>query len=91
MVLKKSSLFGALSYVVFCISPFLVVLSTFGTYVLMENRTKILDAKTLFGGLAYINILRMPMTMMSPAVMVAVQVHDKYSPKSIINLLLRNV
>ncbi|OQV14983.1 Multidrug resistance-associated protein 1 [Hypsibius exemplaris] len=72
-MLRRSANYGALSYVVFCLSPFLIILSTFATYVLLDP-ANVLTPKTVFGALALINILRTPMTLLSPAVMMAVQV-----------------
>ncbi|OQV12310.1 Multidrug resistance-associated protein 1 [Hypsibius exemplaris] len=73
IVLKKSAYFGALSYVFFCLSPILVALASFAAYVLVDP-SHILTPQIVFGVLSLINIMRVPMTMMSPAVMITVQV-----------------
>ncbi|OQV14982.1 Multidrug resistance-associated protein 1 [Hypsibius exemplaris] len=72
-LLKTAVRYGALSYVVYCMTPTLIVLATFATYVLMDP-ANVLTPKTAFGALALINILRMPMSYISPAVTMAVQV-----------------
>ena len=74
-VLKKSAYYAALSYTLFCMIPFFVSLACFATYVLMSANS-VLDPETVFVALALMNIIRSPITMMSPAVMMTIQVRE---------------
>ncbi|KAJ8384011.1 hypothetical protein AAFF_G00212550 [Aldrovandia affinis] len=62
-VLKKSALLGAMSTFTWVCAPFLVALSTFGVYVLIDERN-VLDAQKAFVSLALFNLLRFPLNML---------------------------
>ncbi|KAJ8344971.1 hypothetical protein SKAU_G00291640 [Synaphobranchus kaupii] len=62
-VLKKSAFLGAMSTFTWVCTPFLVALSTFGVYVLIDERN-ILDAQKAFVSLALFNLLRFPLSML---------------------------
>uniref|UniRef100_A0A673I3S4 Multidrug resistance-associated protein 1 n=1 Tax=Sinocyclocheilus rhinocerous TaxID=307959 RepID=A0A673I3S4_9TELE len=62
-VLKKTAYLGAVSTFTWVCAPFLVALSTFAVYVLMDEHN-ILDAQKAFVSLALFNILRFPLNML---------------------------
>ncbi|KAI1883878.1 hypothetical protein AGOR_G00220620 [Albula goreensis] len=62
-VLKKSACLGAMSTFTWVCAPFLVALSTFGVYVLIDERN-VLDAQKAFVSLALFNLLRFPLNML---------------------------
>ncbi|KAJ8253888.1 hypothetical protein COCON_G00205000 [Conger conger] len=62
-VLKKSAMLGAVSTFTWVCAPFLVALSTFGVYVLIDERN-VLDAQKAFVSLALFNLLRFPLSML---------------------------
>ncbi|XP_055339686.1 multidrug resistance-associated protein 1-like [Paramacrobiotus metropolitanus] len=71
-MLKRAALFGALSYVVFVMTPFTVTISTFATY-LMTSEEGSFGPDKVFVAISLINILRQPLAIVSPAVTTAVQ------------------
>ncbi|TRY93220.1 hypothetical protein DNTS_014361 [Danionella cerebrum] len=62
-VLKKMAYLGAVSTFTWVCTPFLVALSTFAVYVLMDEGN-VLDAQKAFVSLALFNILRFPLNML---------------------------
>ncbi|NWX34145.1 MRP1 protein, partial [Notiomystis cincta] len=62
-VLKKSAYLAAMATFTWVCAPFLVALSTFAVYVLID-KNNILDAQKAFVSLALFNILRFPLNML---------------------------
>ncbi|NXC90811.1 MRP1 protein, partial [Cercotrichas coryphoeus] len=62
-VLKKSAYLAAMATFTWVCAPFLVALSTFSVYVLID-KTNVLDAEKAFVSLALFNILRFPLNML---------------------------
>uniref|UniRef100_A0A3Q2T472 Multidrug resistance-associated protein 1 n=1 Tax=Fundulus heteroclitus TaxID=8078 RepID=A0A3Q2T472_FUNHE len=72
-VLKKAAYLGAVSTFTWVCAPFLVALSTFAVYVLIDEEN-VLDAQTAFVSLALFNILRFPLNMLPFVISSIVQV-----------------
>ncbi|XP_054880485.1 multidrug resistance-associated protein 1 isoform X2 [Poeciliopsis prolifica] len=72
-VLKKTAYLGAISTFTWVCAPFLVALSTFAVYVLIDERN-VLDAQKAFVSLALFNILRFPLNMLPMVISSIVQV-----------------
>ncbi|OWK61874.1 Multidrug resistance-associated protein 1 [Lonchura striata] len=62
-VLKKSAYLAAMATFTWVCAPFLVALSTFAVYVMID-KNNILDAQKAFVSLALFNILRFPLNML---------------------------
>uniref|UniRef100_A0A7N8WWT3 Multidrug resistance-associated protein 1 n=1 Tax=Mastacembelus armatus TaxID=205130 RepID=A0A7N8WWT3_9TELE len=71
-VLKKAAYLGAGSTFTWVCAPFLVALSTFGVYVLIDEHN-VLDAQKAFVSLALFNILRFPLNMLPMVISSMVQ------------------
>ncbi|XP_072549871.1 multidrug resistance-associated protein 1 [Salminus brasiliensis] len=71
-VLKKAAYLGAVSTFTWVCAPFLVALSTFAVYVLVDERN-VLDAQKAFVSLALFNILRFPLNMLPMVISSMVQ------------------
>uniref|UniRef100_A0A3B3Q9H2 Multidrug resistance-associated protein 1 n=1 Tax=Paramormyrops kingsleyae TaxID=1676925 RepID=A0A3B3Q9H2_9TELE len=71
-VLKKSAYLSAVSTFTWVCAPFLVALSTFAVYVLVDERN-VLDAQKAFVSLALFNILRFPLNMLPMVISSMVQ------------------
>ncbi|XP_056143847.1 multidrug resistance-associated protein 1 isoform X2 [Lampris incognitus] len=71
-VLKKAAYLGAVSTFTWVCAPFLVALSTFTVYVLIDDRN-VLDAQKAFVSLALFNILRFPLNMLPMVISSMVQ------------------
>ncbi|XP_029946251.1 multidrug resistance-associated protein 1 [Salarias fasciatus] len=71
-VLKKTAYLGAISTFTWVCAPFLVALSTFTVYVLIDERN-VLDAQKAFVSLALFNILRFPLNMLPMVISSMVQ------------------
>ncbi|XP_067274888.1 multidrug resistance-associated protein 1 isoform X1 [Pseudorasbora parva] len=71
-VLKKTAYLGAVSTFTWVCAPFLVALSTFAVYVLVDENN-ILDAQKAFVSLALFNILRFPLNMLPMVISSMVQ------------------
>nr|XP_055048139.1 multidrug resistance-associated protein 1-like isoform X1 [Misgurnus anguillicaudatus] len=71
-VLKKTAYLGAVSTFTWVCAPFLVALSTFAVYVLVDERN-VLDAQKAFVSLALFNILRFPLNMLPMVISSMVQ------------------
>ncbi|KAM9744789.1 multidrug resistance-associated protein 1 isoform 1-T1 [Menidia menidia] len=71
-VLKKAAYLGAISTFTWVCAPFLVALSTFTVYVLIDERN-VLDAQKAFVSLALFNILRFPLNMLPMVISSMVQ------------------
>uniref|UniRef100_UPI003AAA51D4 multidrug resistance-associated protein 1 n=1 Tax=Centroberyx gerrardi TaxID=166262 RepID=UPI003AAA51D4 len=71
-VLKKTAYLGAVSTFTWVCAPFLVALSTFTVYVLIDERN-VLDAQKAFVSLALFNILRFPLNMLPMVISSMVQ------------------
>uniref|UniRef100_A0A673JQ38 Multidrug resistance-associated protein 1 n=1 Tax=Sinocyclocheilus rhinocerous TaxID=307959 RepID=A0A673JQ38_9TELE len=71
-VLKKTAYLGAVSTFTWVCAPFLVALSTFAVYVLVDEHN-ILDAQKAFVSLALFNILRFPLNMLPMVISSMVQ------------------
>nr|XP_043873402.1 multidrug resistance-associated protein 1 isoform X1 [Solea senegalensis] len=71
-VLKKAAYMGAMSTFTWVCAPFLVALSTFTVYVLIDERN-VLDAQKAFVSLALFNILRFPLNMLPMVISSMVQ------------------
>lgn len=59
-ILKKSTYFMSGTYFIWTMSPFLVSLASFATYVLVDPVNNVLDAQTAFVALALFNLLSFP-------------------------------
>lgn len=71
-VLKKAAYLGAMSTFTWICAPFLVALSTFAVYVLVDEQN-VLDAQKAFVSLALFNILRFPLNMLPMVISSVVQ------------------
>ncbi|XP_077590459.1 multidrug resistance-associated protein 1 [Stigmatopora nigra] len=71
-VLKKAAYLGAVSTFTWVCAPFLVALSTFAVYVMVDEKN-VLDAQTAFVSLALFNILRFPLNMLPMVISSMVQ------------------
>ncbi|XP_019740371.1 multidrug resistance-associated protein 1 isoform X1 [Hippocampus comes] len=71
-VLKKAAYLGAMSTFTWVCAPFLVALSTFTVYVLVDDKN-VLDAQKAFVSLALFNILRFPLNMLPMVISSMVQ------------------
>ncbi|KAM9843269.1 multidrug resistance-associated protein 1 [Aulostomus maculatus] len=71
-VLKMAAYLGAVSTFTWVCAPFLVALSTFSVYVLIDDRN-VLDAQKVFVSLALFNILRFPLNMLPMVISSMVQ------------------
>lgn len=71
-VLKKAAYLGAMSTFTWVCAPFLVALSTFAVYVLIDEQN-VLDAQKAFVSLALFNILRFPLNMLPMVISSVVQ------------------
>ncbi|XP_051242789.1 multidrug resistance-associated protein 1 isoform X4 [Dicentrarchus labrax] len=71
-VLKKAAYLGAMSTFTWVCAPFLVALSTFTVYVLIDEHN-VLDAQKAFVSLALFNILRFPLNMLPMVISSMVQ------------------
>ncbi|KAM9392165.1 multidrug resistance-associated protein 1 isoform 2-T2 [Pholidichthys leucotaenia] len=71
-VLKKAAYLGAVSTFTWVCAPFLVALSTFSVYVLIDENN-VLDAQKAFVSLALFNILRFPLNMLPMVISSMVQ------------------
>ncbi|XP_042361797.1 multidrug resistance-associated protein 1 isoform X2 [Plectropomus leopardus] len=71
-VLKKAAYLGAMSTFTWVCAPFLVALSTFAVYVLIDENN-VLDAQKAFVSLALFNILRFPLNMLPMVISSMVQ------------------
>lgn len=71
-VLKNAAYLGAMSTFTWVCAPFLVALSTFCVYVLIDEHN-ILDAQKAFVSLALFNILRFPLNMLPMVISSIVQ------------------
>ncbi|XP_071376110.1 multidrug resistance-associated protein 1 isoform X3 [Centroberyx affinis] len=71
-VLKKTAYLGAVSTFTWVCAPFLVALSTFTVYVLVDEHN-VLDAQKAFVSLALFNILRFPLNMLPMVISSMVQ------------------
>uniref|UniRef100_T1JBH2 Uncharacterized protein n=1 Tax=Strigamia maritima TaxID=126957 RepID=T1JBH2_STRMM len=72
-VLRKAAYLNAFSSFIWMCAPFLVMLATFATYVLMDE-THVLDASKAFVSLSLFNIVRMPMAILPMLIVGIVQV-----------------
>ncbi|KAM8825503.1 multidrug resistance-associated protein 1-like isoform 1-T1 [Synchiropus picturatus] len=72
LVLKKAAYLGAVSTFTWVCAPFLVALSTFTVYVLIDENN-VLDAQKAFVSLALFNILRFPLNMLPMVISSMVQ------------------
>uniref|UniRef100_A0A4W3HUW2 Multidrug resistance-associated protein 1 n=1 Tax=Callorhinchus milii TaxID=7868 RepID=A0A4W3HUW2_CALMI len=72
-VLKNAAYFSAVSTFTWICAPFLVALSSFAVYVLV-NEHNVLDAQKAFVSLALFNILRFPLNMLPVVISSLVQV-----------------
>ncbi|KAK2820903.1 hypothetical protein Q5P01_023862 [Channa striata] len=93
-VLRKTAYLGALSTMAWTSAPFLVALSTFSVYVMVDENN-ILDAEKAFVSLSLFNILRFPLNMLPQVISSIVQAtvslkriqgflsHDELDPNSV--------
>ncbi|GAV03418.1 hypothetical protein RvY_13844 [Ramazzottius varieornatus] len=70
--LKKAAYLSAVTSFTWTVSPFLVALVTFATYVMVDDRN-VLDAKKAFVSLSLFNILRFPLAMLPMVITSVVQ------------------
>lgn len=94
-VLKKSAYLSAVGTFTWVCAPFLVALSTFAVYVLID-KNNVLDAEKAFVSLALFNILRFPLNMLPMVISSMVQAsvslkrlrvflsHEELEPDSIV-------
>ncbi|KAL4659053.1 multidrug resistance-associated protein 1-like isoform X1 [Arapaima gigas] len=71
-ILKKSAYLAAVSTFTWVCAPFLVALSTFAVYVMVDEKN-VLDAQKAFVSLALFNILRFPLNMLPMVISSVVQ------------------
>ncbi|XP_061404841.1 multidrug resistance-associated protein 1-like isoform X1 [Lethenteron reissneri] len=71
-VLKKAAYLNAVSSFTWVCAPFLVALTTFGVYVMVDENN-VLDAKKAFVSLTLFNILRFPLNMLPQVISSMVQ------------------
>ncbi|NXP73824.1 MRP3 protein, partial [Ramphastos sulfuratus] len=71
-VLKKAAYLNSLSTFAWVSAPFLVALTTFSVYVLVDEKN-VLDAEKAFVSLSLFNILRFPLTMLPQVISNLVQ------------------
>jgi hypothetical protein len=64
-VMKDTAYLNALTNVLWQCAPFLVAISTFGTYVLLDKEN-VLDAHKTFVSLSLFNIMSTPLTFLVP-------------------------
>ncbi|XP_053327188.1 multidrug resistance-associated protein 1 isoform X1 [Spea bombifrons] len=100
-VLKKSAYLSAVGTFTWVCAPFLVALSTFAVYVLID-KSNVLDAEKAFVSLALFNILRFPLNMLPMVISSMVQAsvslkrlrvflsHEELEPESIVREPLKN-
>ncbi|XP_043945094.1 multidrug resistance-associated protein 1 isoform X2 [Protopterus annectens] len=94
-VLKKAAYLAAVGTFTWVCAPFLVALSTFTVYVLIDDKN-VLDAQTAFVSLALFNILRFPLNMLPMVISSMVQAsvslkrlqaflsHEELDPENVI-------
>ncbi|XP_029433020.1 multidrug resistance-associated protein 1-like isoform X1 [Rhinatrema bivittatum] len=94
-VLKKAAYLAAVGTFTWVCAPFLVALSTFSVYVLIDEKN-VLDAEKAFVSLALFNILRFPLNMLPMVISSIVQAsvslkrlrvflsHEELDPDSIV-------
>ncbi|XP_040171084.1 multidrug resistance-associated protein 1-like isoform X2 [Anopheles arabiensis] len=71
-VLKSAAYYGAGTYFVWTMAPFLVTLASFAVYVMIDEEN-VLDPQTAFVALALFNILRFPLAMFPMMITFAMQ------------------
>uniref|UniRef100_A0AAG5CWC8 ABC-type glutathione-S-conjugate transporter n=1 Tax=Anopheles atroparvus TaxID=41427 RepID=A0AAG5CWC8_ANOAO len=71
-VLKRAAYYGAGTYFVWTMAPFLVTLASFAVFV-MADEENVLDPQTAFVALALFNILRFPLAMFPMMITFAMQ------------------
>ncbi|XP_061665901.1 ATP-binding cassette sub-family C member 3 isoform X2 [Syngnathoides biaculeatus] len=93
-VLKKAAYLGSLSTMAWTSAPFMVALTTFAVYVMVDENN-ILDAEKAFVSLSLFNILRFPLNMLPQVISSLVQTsvslkriqsflsHDELDPNSV--------
>ncbi|EMP37352.1 Multidrug resistance-associated protein 1 [Chelonia mydas] len=101
-VLKKSAYLAAAATFTWVCAPFLVALSTFAVYVLVD-KNNVLDAQKAFVSLALFNILRFPLNILPMVISSMVQAsvslkrlrlflsHEELEPDSIIRGSIKDV
>ncbi|ODM95243.1 Multidrug resistance-associated protein 1 [Orchesella cincta] len=72
-ILKKAAYLNAATSFLWTCAPFLVALSTFGTYVLIDPENNKLDAGTAFVSLSLFNVMSMPLTFLPMIIVFIVQ------------------
>ena len=70
--LKKVAFFDAITNFLFICTPFLVAISSFTVYVLIDEKN-VLDPQTAFVSLTYFNLLRQPLSKIPMLIMLIVQ------------------
>lgn len=70
--IKSTAFLNAITFVLWTISPFLVTLLSFATYVLIDENN-VIDANTAFVSLTLFNIMRMPLIVFPMAISGAMQ------------------
>ncbi|XP_053551240.1 multidrug resistance-associated protein 1 isoform X2 [Bombina bombina] len=100
-VLKKSAYLAAVGTFTWVCAPFLVALSTFAVYILIDENN-VLDAEKAFVSLALFNILRFPLNMLPMVISSMVQTsvslkrlrvflsHEELDPDSVIRDVPKN-
>ncbi|XP_025062209.1 multidrug resistance-associated protein 1 isoform X4 [Alligator sinensis] len=100
-VLKKSAYLGAVGTFTWVCAPFLVALSTFAVYVMIDENN-VLDAQKAFVSLALFNILRFPLNILPMVISSVVQAsvslkrlrvflsHEELDPDSIVRGSLKD-
>lgn len=71
-ILKTITYYSSATFFAWSLTPFLVSLASFATFVLMDENN-ILDANITFQSLALLNILRMPMAMFPTIIAMSMQ------------------
>uniref|UniRef100_A0A182NES5 ABC-type glutathione-S-conjugate transporter n=1 Tax=Anopheles dirus TaxID=7168 RepID=A0A182NES5_9DIPT len=71
-VLKRAAYYGAGTYFVWTMAPFLVTLASFAVFVMVDEEN-VLDPQTAFVALALFNILRFPLAMFPMMITFAMQ------------------
>lgn len=70
-IIRKVAYFNACTFIIWNITPFMVTLLSYATYVLMEGN--VLDANVAFVSLTLFNILRMPLILIPMSIAIATQ------------------
>jgi ABC-type multidrug transport system fused ATPase/permease subunit len=69
----QASYLSAFTTFLWTCAPFLVAVSSFTAFILLDPANNVLDAQTAFVSLTYFNLLRMPLNMLPQLIVLMVQ------------------